>query len=70
MMAMDDRLERPPGWKLTYDDVSNGVYEMQLAWDRGPKVETTGTYFEDMRAWCIKSALDIEDLMRRRGLSS
>ncbi len=67
-MYLHDLPELPPGWKLSYEEVSNGVYEMQVTWDRGPKVETTGTDFEEMKAWCIKSALDIEDLMCRRGL--
>lgn len=62
--------ELSPEWKLTYDEVSNSVYEKCLIWERGPLVETTGTDFEGMLAWCIKSALDIEDLMRRKGLVS
>jgi hypothetical protein len=66
--VMKNLPELPAGWKLTYDEVSNGVYKMCLTWERGPKVETTGTDFEDMLAWCITSARDIEDLMRRRGL--
>jgi len=68
--VMENLPKLPLGWKLTYDEVSNGVYEMQLTWDRGPKVETTGTDFEGMLAWCIASAHDVEDLMRRRGLLS
>ena len=66
--VMGDLPELPLGWKLTYDEVSNGVYTMQLMWDRGPKVETTGTDFEGLLAWCIASAHDIEDLMHGRGL--
>ncbi|GAA3920588.1 hypothetical protein GCM10022406_03650 [Hymenobacter algoricola] len=65
---MENMPELPPGWKLTYDEVSNSVYEMRLTWERGPMVETKGTDFDGMLAWCVKSALDIEDLMRRRGL--
>jgi hypothetical protein len=65
--VMENTLTILLGWKLTYDEVFNGVYEMQLTWERGPKVETKGTDFEDMLAWCLASALDIEALMRRRG---
>ena len=65
---MENLPELPPGWKLTYDEISNGVYEMRLTWECGPHVETTGTDLESLVAWCIASARDIEDLMRRRGL--
>ena len=60
-IVMGNLPELPLRWKLTYDEVLNGVYAMQLTWDRGLKVETTGTDFEDLLAWGIASAHDIEE---------
>lgn len=67
---MENEPAIPAGWKLTYDEISNGVYVMRLAWDRGPIVETKGCDFDAMRTWCIESAKDIENQLRRKGMIS
>ena len=63
---MADPSEIPFGWTLTYDEVSNNVFEMRLGWERGPYVETKGHDFDTMLKWCIESAKDIEDQLRRK----
>jgi hypothetical protein len=65
---MENKLEIPLGWKLTYAEVSNNVYEMRLTWELGPMVETKGDDFDGMLSWCIESAKDIEDQLRQKGL--
>ncbi|SFQ78773.1 hypothetical protein [Hymenobacter arizonensis] len=67
---MKNARDIPASWKLTYEEVSNGVYKMRLTWERGPFVETSGTDFEGLRAWCIESARNIEDQLRRKDLST
>ena len=65
---MENKSEVPGGWTLTCAEVSNGVYEMRLTWDRGPVVETTGTDVPALQTWCIEAALAIEDQVRRKEL--
>ncbi|HEX8659417.1 MAG TPA: hypothetical protein VF690_17895 [Hymenobacter sp.] len=67
---MEQARDLPAGWKLAYAEVSNGVDQLRLTWGRGPFVETSGTDFEGLLAWCIESARDSEDQLWRQGLTT
>jgi hypothetical protein len=57
-------IEILPGWLLTYEEVSNGVFRF-LASDRsGRQVGTTDTEFERGLNTCKEYALDIENNLR------
>lgn len=56
---MNDDIEVPDGWRLSYEETSNNVYKVRLTSYWGPAVETTGTNFEEMVKWCINSAQEI-----------
>jgi hypothetical protein len=68
---MEQKKAIPTGWKLTYAEVSNNVYNMRLVSECGSCVETKGSHFDEMLAWCIESALNIDDQVRqKKGLPS
>jgi hypothetical protein len=67
---MDQKKAIPTGWKLTYAEVSNNVYNLRLISEGGSCIETKGSDFDEMLAWCIDSALNIDDQVRQtKGLA-
>jgi hypothetical protein len=57
---MEQKESIPTGWKLTYTEVSNNVYNMHVISERGSSVEIKGSNFDEMLAWCIDFALNID----------
>jgi hypothetical protein len=62
---MEQKKAIPTGWKLTYTEVSNSVYNMRLTREGGSCVETKGSEFDEMLVWRIDSALHIDDQVRQ-----
>lgn len=50
----------PKGWKLSYQEVSNNVYEVQLISETGLTVETTGDDLDNLIKQCVESADEID----------
>ncbi|SHJ27870.1 hypothetical protein SAMN02745146_2730 [Hymenobacter daecheongensis DSM 21074] len=61
-MSEDEKI--PEGWMLTFDERSRGQYYICLTSRHGPKVEATGSDSEEMLAWCIAGALDVDRQLR------
>ncbi|WP_022826332.1 hypothetical protein [Hymenobacter norwichensis] len=67
MLTVKDFPTIPMGWTLTYDERSNGVYQVRLTSERGPQVETTGAAdLEQLVLECIKDAKAIDEQLQQK----
>jgi hypothetical protein len=57
-------IEILPGWLLSYDEVSNGVFKFLATDKSGREVGTTDTDFEHGINTCKEYALDIEKQLK------
>lgn len=53
-------IDIPSGWTLSQQEVSNGVYHVQLTAYFGSIVEMTGTELDELVARCVESANSID----------
>ncbi len=56
----------PLGWRLSYDEVSNNVYKVNLTTRQGLTVEKTGTDLEEIISECIENAKSIDNQVAAR----
>ena len=59
-MILKNKTEILPGWTLSYDEVSNNVYEVTLTDNFGRLAATTDTDFEKAVVTCENYVFDIE----------
>lgn len=50
----------PKGWKLSYQEVSNNVYEVQLTSETGLTVEMTGDDLDNLVMQCVEWTDEID----------
>jgi hypothetical protein len=50
----------PDGWRLTYEEVSNNTYCVQLTSQHGPSITLTGVDVDELITQCVAWATDVQ----------
>jgi hypothetical protein len=57
-------IEVPLGWKALVEEVSNGVYQVELRDGDGRLAGCTGADFKEVLETCIRYALEIDEQVK------